>query len=428
MRQSKTTEPLIFCPKCNTSIKLTELLAAPLIAKTRKQIKHQLAEREREFVKREVILRASQKAIARAQHTIDAKIAEKLRTERTAIAQSETAKARLALKKEMEQRDALLSHLQNNLKMNNAKLAEAQQARAEVIRKTRELDDARRELDLSIEKRVQELLAAVRNQATAEAEDRLRAKVSEKEHQITGMHRQIEDLRRKAEQGSQQLQGEAFELELEKALRHRFSGDVVEAVRKGEFGGDIIHRVRNDAGQICGTILWEAKSTKSWNSKWLEKLRKDQGSAKAEIGLLVSNSLPPDVETFDRIDNVWVTNRRFALPLAIALRHSLIEVANSRQAAAGQRTKMEMIYQYLTGSQFRRRIDVIVKAFTIMQSDLDRERKAMVRAWAKREEQLKIVLDSSAGLYGDLQGIAGRALPEIESLGFLALGNMSEAE
>ncbi len=199
-------------------------------------------------------------------------------------------------------------------------------------------------------------------------------------------------------------------------------------MRKGEFGGDIIHRVRNDAGQICGTILWEAKSTKSWNSKWLEKLRKDQSSAKAEIGLLVSNSLPPDVETFDRIDNVWVTNRRFALPLAIALRHSLIEVRNSRQAAAGQRTKMEMVYQYLTGSQFRRRIDVIVEAFTVMQSDLDRERKAMVRAWAKREEQLKIVLDSSVGLYGDLQGIAGRALPEIESLGFLALGDMSGTE
>ena len=318
--------------------------------------------------------------------------------------------------------------LQVNLKTNNAKLAKAQQAHAEVIRKTRELDDARRELDLSIEKKVQESLALVRNQATAEAEDRLKAKVSEKELQITGMQRQIEDLRRKAEQGSQQVQGEAFELELEKALRNRFSADVVEPVRKGEFGGDIIHRVRNDAGQICGTMLWEAKSTKTWNNKWLEKLRKDQGSAKAEIALLVSNALPPDVETFDRIDSVWVTNRRFALPLAIALRHYLIEVSNSRQAAAGQQTKTAMVYQYLTGPQFRRRIEVIVEAFTDMRSDLDRERKATVRAWAKREEQLKIVLDSSAGLYGDVQGIAGRALPEIESIGFLALGDMSGAE
>lgn len=132
------------------------------------------------------------------------------------------------------------------MKVNDAKLAEAQQAQAEVIRKTRELDDARRELDLSVEKSVQESLDGVRKLATAEAEDRLKAKASEKELQITGMQRQIEDLRRKANQGSQQLQGEAFELELEKALRNRFSSDVVEAVRKGEFGGDIIHRVRND--------------------------------------------------------------------------------------------------------------------------------------------------------------------------------------
>ncbi len=222
MRESGITEPLIFCPKCDTSIKLTESLAAPLIAKTRKQIRQQIAEKEREFAKREVVLRDSQKAIAHARRTMDAEIAERLQTERTAIAESEAATAGLSLKTEMEQRDKLLSQLQNNLKTNNAKLAEAQQAHAEVIRKTRELDDARRELDLSVEKKVQESLAAVRNQATAEAEDRLKAKVSEKELQITGMQRQIEDLRRKADQGSQQLQGEAFELELEKALRNDF--------------------------------------------------------------------------------------------------------------------------------------------------------------------------------------------------------------
>jgi hypothetical protein len=267
---------------------------------------------------------------------------------------------------------------------------------------------------------VQESLAAVRDKAKAEAEDSLKAKVSEKETQITGMQRQIEELRRKADQGSQQLQGAALEFELETSLRNRFSGDIIDAVPKGEFGGDIIHRVRNEMGRICGTMLWEAKSTKAWNDRWLEKLR----AANAEIGLIVSNVLPAGVETFDRIDNVWVTKKRFAIPLAIALRQSLIEVSNSRQAAKGQRTKMEMVYQYLTGPQFRHRIDVIVEKFSDMQSDLDRERKAMVRIWAKREEQLKSVIDSSAGLYGDLQGIAGRALPEIDSLDFLKIGDV----
>jgi len=169
-------------------------------------------------------------------------------------------------------------------------------------------------------------------------------------------------------------------------------------------------------------MLWEAKSIKAWNNRWLEKLRADRRSTNAEIGLIVSNVLPAGVETFDRIDNVWVTKKRFAIPLAIALRQSLIQVSNSRQAAIGQRTKMEMVYQYLTGPQFRHRIDVIVEKFTDMQSD--RERKAMVRIWAKREEQLKSVIDSSAGLYGDLQGIAGRALPEIDSLDFLKIGDV----
>ncbi len=413
------TEPRIVCPKCNTSMKLTESLAAPFIARTRKQLEQRLAEKEQEFAKREVNLRKSQKAIAQARHAMDTEIAKKLETERTAIAESEAIKARLAFGADIEQRDRLLTELQHNLNAKNAKLAEAQQAHADVIRKARELDDARRELDLSVQKKVQESLAAVRDQAKAEAEDSLKAKVSEREAQITGMQRQIEELRRRADQGSQQLQGEALELELETLLRDRFSGDIIEAVPKGEFGGDIIHRVRNEVGRVCGTMLWEAKSTKAWNNKWLEKLRNDQRSANAEIGLIVSNVLPIGLETFDRIDNVWVTKKRFAIPLAMALRQSLIEVSNSRQVAKGQRTKMEMVYHYLTGPQFRHRIDVIVEKFTDMQGDLDRERKAMVRIWAKREEQLKSVLDSSAGLYGDLQGIAGRALPEIESLGLM---------
>jgi len=421
-------EPRIVCPKCNASMKLTESLVAPLIAKAGKQVEQQLAEKEQEFAKREVILRKSQKAITQARQAIDAEIAKTLQTERTAIAESEAAKARLAFGADIQQRDQLLTELQHNLNANNAKLAEAQRAHADVIRKTRELDDAKRELDLSVQRKVQESLAAVRDRAKAEAEDSLKAKVSEKEVQITGMQLQIEELRRKANQGSQQLQGEALEFELETLLRDRFSGDVIEAVPKGEFGGDIIHRVRNEFGRICGTMLWEAKSAKAWNNRWLEKLRTDQRSTNAEIGLIVSNVLPAGLETFDRIDNVWVTKKRFAIPLAMALRQSLIEVSNSREAAKGQRTKMEMVYQYLAGPQFRHRIDVIVEKFTDMQSDLDRERKALIRIWAKREEQLKSVIDSSAGLYGDLQGIAGRALPEIESLGFLAIGDVPDHE
>lgn len=417
------SEPQIVCPKCSAEIKLTESLAAPLIADARRGLEQQLASKEADFAKRETVLRQSQQDLAKAREAVDDDVARKLKAERASIAESEAKKARYALADDLEQRDRRLAELQNDLTINNAKLAEAQRAQTEVLRKQRELDDARRELDLNVEKKVQESLHIVREKARLDAEEGLRTKLSEKEHQITGMQRQIEELRRRAEQGSEQLQGETFELELESLLRGRFPRDLIEPVPKGEFGGDVLHRVHGQIGQICGTIIWESKRTKGWNDSWLAKLRDDQRAAKAEIALIVSSALPKDVEAFDLIDNVWVAEPRFAIPLAIALRQLLIDVAGSRQAQEGQKTKMEMVYQYLTGPQFRHRIDAILERFNEMRDDLDRERKTMTRLWAKREEQLRGVLDSTAGLYGDLEGIAGRAMQEIDALNVLLIEN-----
>ncbi|MBR1214627.1 DUF2130 domain-containing protein [Bradyrhizobium sp. JYMT SZCCT0180] len=421
------TDPQIVCPECRTEIKLTESLAAPLIAETRRQFEAQLAAKEADFGRREAKLRQIQDDVAKARESIDEHVAAKLKTERAAIVETEAKKARTALADELGQRDEQLKELQQTLTTNNAKLAQAQQAQTEVLRKQRELDDARREVELTVEKKVQENLVAVREKAKLEAEDTLKSKVAEKEAQIAGMQRQIEDLRRKAEQGSQQLQGETLEIELESLLRSRFPRDVIEPVAKGEFGGDVAHRVLSSAGQACGTILWEMKHTKNWNDHWLGKLRDDQRAAKAEIALIVSRALPKGVETFDLIDNVWVAEPRFAIPLAVVLRQSLIDLAGSRQAQEGQQTKMEMVYAYLTGPRFRHRIDAIVERFTDMQQDLNRERKMMMRLWAKREEQLRGVLDSTAGLYGDFQGIAGRAMQEIESLDVLLIEAAGEA-
>jgi hypothetical protein len=174
-------------------------------------------------------------------------------------------------------------------------------------------------------------------------------------------------------------------------------------------------------GQPCGSILWESKRTRSWSDGWLGKLRDDKRAAKAEIALLVSNALPKGVETFDLIDGVWVTDVRCMVPVAISLRQSLIDLAAARQSREGQQTKMELVYEYLTGPRFRHRIDAIVERFSDMQTDLDKERKHTMRIWAKREEQIRGVIESTVGMYGDLQGIAGRAMPEIESLDVLAI-------
>ena len=302
------------------------------------------------------------------------------------------------------------------LRQRDEKLAEAQKQQAALMRKERELDDARREMELTIEKQVQASLGAAREKAKREAEDAMKLRVTEKEEQIASMQRQIEELRRKAEQGSQQLQGEAQELELETTLRARFPRDLIAPVPKGEFGGDVLQQVMGPLDQPCGMLLWEAKQTKNWSDAWLGKLRDDQRKARADVALIVSSALPKGVHTFDQIDGVWVTDARCAVPVAIALRQSLIELAAARQAREGQQSKMELVYAYLTGPRFRHRVEAIVEKFSEMQSDLERERRATLKMWAKREQQIRGVIEATAGMYGDLQGIAGKALEEIDGI------------
>lgn len=422
MGGSAMTEPTIICPNCKTEIKLTESLAAPLIEATRKDFERRLAQKDTDFAKREQTLRDQEEALAKARETVDDQVAEKLKLERTKIVAEEAKKARQALENDLAQKGQELIDLQNVLAERNKKLAEAQQAQADLIRKQRELDDAKRELALTVEKRVQEGLGATREQARREAEEQLGLKVREKEQTIASMQRQIEDLKRRAEQGSQQLQGEVQELELEELLNAKFPMDSIEPVPKGVHGGDVMQRVNGPLGQPCGTILWESKRTKNWSDGWLVKLREDQRAAKAEIAVIVSQALPKEVETFELIDGVWVTHPRALLPVAVTLRHTLLEVSLARQSSEGQQTKMEMVYQYLTGPRFRHRVQAIVEAFSTMQEDLDKEKRAITKQWAKRAEQIERVMGATVGMYGDLQGIAGKSLQEIEGLKLEALG------
>jgi hypothetical protein len=416
------TEPTLTCPTCRTEIKLTESLAAPLIADTRKHYEDQIARQEAEIADREAALRQQQEQIAAARESIDAQVAARLDQERGRIAATEAEKAKRLLATDLEERTRQIADLNDVLRQRDAKLAEAQQAQADLIRKQRELDDARREIDLTVQKQVQTELTAVREKARQETEEALSLKVREKEEQIASMQRQIEDLKRRSEQGSQQLQGEVQELALEGLLRQKFPRDAFDPVPKGEFGGDLIQHVVGPTGQICGSILWEAKRTKNWSDGWLGKLREDQRAAKADVALIVSHALPKGLQTFDLIDGVWVTEPRYAVAVAVALRESLIALSAARLAGEGQQTKMELVYQYLTGPRFRHRIEAVVERFNDMQADLDRERKAMTRLWAKREEQIRGVVEATAGLYGDLQGIAGRTLLEIEGLEMPMLG------
>lgn len=415
------TEPIIICPNCRTEIKLTESLAAPLIEATRRDYEQRLAQKDADIGKREATLREQEENLSKARESLDDQVAEAMKQARVRIAADEARKAKLALSTDLEQKTREITDLQDVLKQREIKLAEAQQAQAELLRKQRELDDAKRELELTVEKRVQQGLSVTREQGRKEAEDELKLRVAEKEHTIASMQKQIEELKRRAEQGSQQLQGEVQELELEGLLSARFPRDTIERVPKGEHGGDVLHRVVGPLGQVCGTILWESKRTKNWSDGWLAKLREDQRAAKAEVAVLVSQALPNGVDSFELIDGVWAAHPRVTIPIATILRQSLVELAMVRQASEGQQTKMEIVYQYLTGARFRQRVQAIVEAFTSMQEDLNGERKAITRQWAKREEQIERVMQATVGMYGDLQGIAGKTMQEIEGLGLKAL-------
>ena len=420
-------EPAIICPNCQTEIKLTESLAAPLIRATRQQYEQKIAHKEADIAKREAAIEGQQSEIAKAREAIDEQITSKLKTERERIGADEARKARLVLAADFEQKSKEVADLQEVLRERDVKLAEAQKAQAELIRKQRELDDAKREIELTIEKRVQESLVAVRDKAKHEAEEGLKLKVVEREEQIASMQRQIEELKRRAEQGSQQLQGEVLELALEGLIRSAFPLDNIESVPKGVSGADLVQRVISRSGHHCGTILWESKRTKAWNDAWIAKLKDDQRAVKADLAVLVSEALPKDCTNFSQVNGVWVSNPQCALNLAVALRLQLEQVAMARLAATGKNEKMEVIYQYLSGAEFRQRVEAIVETFMELQEDLFEERRIAERRWARREKQIQKVITNTSGMYGDLQGLIGSSLQNIPALTDRNSGSTSES-
>ncbi len=403
VREQPLPEPVIQCPHCQGDIKLTESLAAPFIRA-----------REAEFKRQEAGLREREAAL-------DAQVAERVAVERKKAEEEAHRKARLALGTELEANKRELAEANELLKLRDEKLAAAQRAQAELIRKQRQVEEAAREIELTVEKRISAAVGEMRIKARQEAEDELKLKVCEKDQLIQAMQKQVEELRRKAEQGSQQLQGEVQELELESLLGSAFVYDTIARVPKGEFGGDVLQRVMSQTGAVCGTILWESKRTKSWSDGWLAKVRQDQRAAKAEIAVIVSQALPKGVKQFELIDGVYVVSPQCVRPVAEMLRGLLVEVAGARQAAEGRETKAAVVYQYLTGARFRQHMQAIVEAFTTMQEDLGAEKKVMMKQWAKRSMEIERVMASTAGLYGDLQGIAGSSLGSLEGLQLPAL-------
>ena len=346
-------------------------------------------------------------------HDIEIRLKQRYEKEIGKIQKSFEEKAK---KEAQELVNLKTSDLKEQLEEKTKNLEEAQKHELALRKKQRELEEKEEKLELELSRKIDDERQKIIEKASQGFEEKHRLKDAEKDKQLNDMKTQIDELKRKADQGSQQMQGEVLELELEESLKEEFPFDDIEPVAKGTRGGDIIQIVKTQSGRICGKILWETKRTKTWSDSWIQKLKDDQREAKANMAILASESLPKGFHHFRQISGVWVTDILSAVSLALALRVVLIQVAREREVQVGKKEKMEIAYNYLTGSEFRNRVEAIVESFIAMKEDLEAERRAMQKIWAKREKQIERVISNTAGMHGDLQEIAGASLPAIKTL------------
>ncbi|MFA5866713.1 MAG: DUF2130 domain-containing protein [Actinomycetota bacterium] len=345
--------------------------------------------------------------------------AAKKHFEQESLQQLEAEKKRIseeANKKAKEDAALTMQDLEERLKEKDEKVKELANQELELRKKQRELVDKAKSTELEMARKLDEERDKIALEAQRKADEAYRQKALEKDKKISDMTTQIEELKRKAEQGSMQTQGEVVELELEEILKANFPLDDIKPVAKGVSGADVIQTIKNRVGQECGSIMWESKQTKAWTEGWVTKLKDDQRAVNADIAIIMTVVLPKEIKNFGPYKGIWVTDYASAIGLAVAIRAGLEEVAMARLAAVGKNEKMEAIYNYLSGTEFRQKVEAIVEAFTTMKEDLEKEKRATQAQWAKRDKQIDRVVANTVGMYGDLQGIIGTSLPQIEAL------------
>lgn len=450
----------IKCPKCGAQFELTEVISKEIEAtisqkyearekelmtqlkSDQKKIAEQAKKEAEEAIKVELLdiraqlddkskkLDASQQkelALLQKEHALQEKekTLELEATKKLAVKEKEIRESveleRKAIedkaRKQAEQSYLLeLKDAQEQLIEKSKQLEKSQQQELELRKRQRELEEKEKTLELEAMRRVDAEKNKILEEVTKQFEEQHRLKDAEKDKKLADMTRQIDELKRKAEQGSQQAQGEVLELDLEMRLKTRFPIDNIESVEKGTKGADLLQTVLVQSGRVCGKILWETKRAKNWSDTWVQKVKDDQLAAKADISVIVSEILPKGVQQFEYSNGVWITDIPSAINLAMALRVGMIEVSRERELQAGKQGKMELVYNYLTGVEFKNRVEAILQSFVAMKGDLEKEKRALQSIWAKREKQIERVICNISGMHGDLEGIAGMALPSIKTL------------
>ncbi|MCA9216609.1 MAG: DUF2130 domain-containing protein [Planctomycetales bacterium] len=399
----------IACPTCHSQIAIDEVLTTQLTAQLKADMEREIASKNAELEKARKQLSDDRLEVAKTREELSARVQAEVEKQRAAILTEAKQAAEQKLTLEIHDQKSQLEELANKLK-------EAQTNEIELRRRERKLESEKQELQLAVEREVDAQRANIREQAYKQFAEEHRMKDAEQQKVVSDLKRQIDELKRKAEQGSQQTQGEVQEIALEELLEATFRSDSIEAIAKGVNGGDTLHRVICGSGTVCGSILWESKRTKHFSKDWLPKLRNDQREARASCSVIVTQTMPEGIEHFGLLDGVWVCNWACVRGLATALRLGIIEAHKNRLASEGRAEKMELVYNYLSGREFQRCVEGIVDAFVGMQTELEKEKRSMQAIWKRREKQIDQAIGCTAGLYGDLQGIFGHTLPKVENL------------
>jgi hypothetical protein len=415
---------VITCPECKKEFALDETLAGPMIARIKSEAEDQVRMAQKEVAAKELLtqqkdaeLASKEKILAEREASIQTQVNQALAFERLKIVEQERQNLRAELAPEIEAERKKTATLQ-------AKLTESQKNELELRAEKDAIEEQRKNLQLEIARGIDAGRAAIRDQAKKDADEANKLRFAEKDKIIEGMREKLAEAERKATQGSQQLQGDVLELDFEAALRQAFPQDLIEPVKAGVSGGDVLQRVLGNMGRPVGTVLWETKRAQNWGGNWCAKAKQDASEAKAEVAVIVSEVVPSSIGDFGEHEGVWIVRPNFAVPLSAVVRRGVIETAEARSSATGRETKKDLLYNYMTGPEFRAMLMGIAEPFREMHEELQSEKRSTLTRWKRQEKRIDRVLTSVAGLQGDLQGIAGS---EIQALPKFAV-NLNEEE
>ena len=321
-----------------------------------------------------------------------------------------------AKQKAGEEVSAKLKVMEDEARIKTQQLQELQKKELELLRDKSALEEKQKNFEMELEKRFLEKRKEIEDSTIKREQELFDLKTKEFKLQMEQQQKLIEELKRKSEQGSMQLQGESQEILLEEILHENFPFDLITEVSKGVEGADCIQTVRNSSGIVCGKIIYESKRTKAWSNNWIDKLKADKRNTGADVAILVTQTFPKDMDRFGEKEGIWICNFTEAGSVANLLRNGIIKVYEIQKAQEGKGDKMQMLYDFLTGNEFRGQIEAIVEGFMAMKQSITKERIQMEKIWKEREKQLEKVLISTSGMYGSVKGIAGASISDIPLL------------